>query len=222
MGEKTVNLTDFQIERRGTWGRSVAQVRDVAGEETHRLIIEGQDDLVREVLGESDFEVEIDPAATREQWEERLAERLRAQRETPSELDEVERLAGLFKELPGRPSPRDSVVVSLERLQTRGTSYLLVIPLFVPRGVDLFFLLPPICFCEAAVVPASGDPDLLLAINSPGPPFVATSLLPGTMIDRVSWFLGFCPENFGFVPFLRVRGFVASFCGLIWGGFAFP
>jgi hypothetical protein len=216
-----MNLDDFQIERRGTWGRSVAQVRDVAGEETHQLILEGRDDLVREVLGESDFTVEIDPGATREQWEERLAERFRAQRETRSELDEVERLAGLFKEPPGRPNPRDTLVLSLERLQPGGTTYTFVIPLFVPTGVTLFFPLPPVCACAAAVFPASGDPDLRLALNGLGPPFVATSILGGTAIDRVA-FVAPCIPFFGFIPFLRVTGFAASACVLLWGGFAVP
>jgi hypothetical protein len=216
-----MNLDDFQVERRGTWGRSVAQVRDVAGEETHQLVLEGRDDLVREVLGESDFTLEIDPGATREQWEERLAERFGAQRETRSELDEVERLAGLFKEPPGRPSPRDTLVLSVERLRPGGTTYTLVIPLFVPTGVTLFLPLPPVCVCAAAVFPASGDPDLRLAVNGLGPPFVATSILGGTAVDRVA-FAAPCIPFFGFVPFLRVTGFVASACVLLWGGFAVP
>jgi hypothetical protein len=216
-----VNLDDFQIERRGSWGRSVASVADVTGERTHQLVLEGRDDLVRAVLGESDLELEIDPGASREQWEERLAERLRAQRETRTDLDEVERLAGLFKEPPGRANPRDSLVLSLERLGPGGTGYSLVIPLFVPTGVTLFFALPPVCVCAAAVVPASGDPDLLLAVNGLGPPFVATSLLGGTAIDRVA-FAGPCIPFFGFIPFLRVVGFAASACVLLWGGFAVP
>jgi hypothetical protein len=217
-----MNLDDFQIERRGTWGRSVARVRDLAGEETHQLILEGRDELVREALGESDFTLEIDPGATREQWEERLAERFQGQRETRSELDEVERIAGLFKEPPDRPNPRDSVVLSLERLQPGGTAFSFVIPLFVPTGVTLFFVLPPVCACAAAVFPASGDPDLRLAVNGLGPPFVATSILGGTAVDRVAFATPFCIPFFGFVPFLRVTGFVASACVLLWGGFAVP
>lgn len=216
-----MNLDDFQIERRGLWGRSVAQVPDVAGEQTHQLILEGRDDLVREVLGETDIDLEIDPGATREQWEERLAERFRAQRETRADLDEVDRLAGLFKEPPGRANPRDTLVLSLERLSPGGTSYWFVIPLFVPTGVSLFFALPPVCACAAAVFPASGDPDLFLAVNGLGPPFVAASLLGGTAIDRVA-FAAPCIPFFGFVPFLRVRGFVASACVLLWGGFGLP
>jgi hypothetical protein len=220
---ETVNLDDFATEQGGIWSRSVARVPDVTGQETHQLIIEGPPELVRQTLAESSFDVEIDPRITQEEWEQRLAEQVRAQPETPTGLDEVDRLAALFKEPPGRSTPYNSVVVTLERLQRGGTGFLFVFPLFVPTGVSLFFVLPPVCTCSGTVFPASGDPDLFLTVNGLGPPTVAASTLGGTAVDSVSFTSLFsCIPFFGFVPFLRVLGFRASTCVLVWGGFGLP
>jgi hypothetical protein len=112
-------------------------------------------------------------------------------------------------------------VVTLHRKQTEGTGYFLTIPLFVPTGISLFFLLPPVCVCAAAVFPASGDPDLFLTINGLST-LVGSSTLGGMAIDRISFGFPLCVPGFGFVPFLRVFGFAASACVLLWSGFGVP
>ena len=217
-----MNLNDLATEQRGLWSRSVAPVRDIAGEETHRLTVEGPTELVREVLGGADFDLEIDPGLTREGWESRLAERLQAQARTPSDPDEAERLIGLFKEPPGRATPHDALVISVDRLHPGGTGYLLTFPLVVPRGANLFFTLPQVCVCAGTVFPASGDPDLFLTLNGLGPPTVAASTLAGTAVDSVSFATLLCIPFFGFVPVLRLSGFTTSTCVLVWSGFGLP
>jgi hypothetical protein len=64
---EAMNLTDFETEQRGIWNRSVAWVLDVSGERTHQLTIEGPPHLVQTAVGDSNFDLDINPAATREE-----------------------------------------------------------------------------------------------------------------------------------------------------------
>ena len=94
--------------------------------------------------------------------------------------------------------------------------------LFVGRGVNLFFITPPVCHCFGTLFPLSGDPDLLLSLNGAGTPIVAASLNAGRAIDSVSFGPWACWPWQQFVPFFRVNGFLTGFTGFWWGGFGIP
>ena len=90
--------------------------------------------------------------------------------------------------------------------------------LFVPAGVSIFFVLPPILSAAAVVVPAVGDADLFLGVNIPFPAVVG-SRNAGLIPDTVSFAF---PFPFPFVPWFNVFGFLRSVTLFRMIGFGFP
>jgi hypothetical protein len=79
-------------------------------------------------------------------------------------------------------------------------------------GVSVFFAGSWVFFTNGALVPASGDQDLLLRLFSTTGPVVASSSAGGTSLDFV-WLT--LPSPFGPLPFLpvfQVLGFATGVC----------
>jgi hypothetical protein len=199
------------------WG---VPVPDVRGEETHFATIDGPEELVREVFGNSDFDITIVPDEGHADWERRIDGILAAHEENPQAASGV-KSRGLFKPPPEPPTEATSVVMTLQRTRPAGTGYSIVTPFFVPRGVSLLFVLPPVCSAAGISIPSSGDPDLLLML-SPAGPTVDVSRFIGLATDAVSFTSPICLPFVGVIPFLNVFGFLTSTGLLIWSGVSFP
>jgi len=91
--------------------------------------------------------------------------------------------------------------------------------LALPAGTNLFFVLPPICNCAGAVVPASGDPDLFLSANGPRTPVIAASTQGAGLVDRVSFGPAICWPWQEFVPWFRVNAFTTCVTSFVMSGF---
>jgi hypothetical protein len=191
-----------------------ATLTDSKGGDSYELSIRGPKPLVEQMFKQSEFEIEIDPGASAETAQKRVLQ-LSAKYSDTAKDPFVDPGENLFKKLPGRINERQSVIVSVRRTRGKGTFWAFFFPLLVvPTGANLFFILPPVSFCHAAVFPLAGDPDLFLTLNSPLPPVIASSRLGGTSIDSVVFgSLG------SFVPFFRVLGFTGGVTGFFMGGF---
>jgi hypothetical protein len=215
-----VNLNDLDTVSADGRVRLTGSVLDTTGESSYRLMVEGPEALVPATLGEPDIDVMVQPGGTREDWERRFAESLRAgqERRDPPETDLFE---PLFKPTPDEPTMDNTVTLFLERLQPGATTIFLSFPFTVAMGANLFLVLPFVCSAAAFTVPTSGDPDLYLEL-SPFGPTVDSSTLGGTAIDLVSHSLPLCLPFAGFIPFCRVFGFRASSGRFTGGGYISP
>jgi hypothetical protein len=213
-----MRLDDFQQERVGKFTRYNAPLSDDTGEQAYQLLLVGSEERIKESVGDSDIEATISPRVEREEWEASLPRTLRlTDQVVPADaFDDVE---GLFKRPAPDPTPENSVVCALRREKPGGTGFTLVIPLFVPSGVNFIFAFPPAFVCGASVLPITGDPDLFLTINSPVAPTVSASAFGGLFPDSVFFMT---PPFFQFIPFFRVFGFLASSTTFIGSSFGVP
>jgi hypothetical protein len=93
----------------------------------------------------------------------------------------------------------------------------------VPKGVSVFFVLPPVCNCAGSVFPLRGDADIFLTLNGAFTPTVAASVKAGLAIDTVAFGSTICWPWQEFVPFFRVFGFLSSVTNVLCTGFGvFP
>jgi len=196
------------------WLTELADTNDL---KNYEMAIRGPNQLVSRVFAKSEFAIEIDTALSGESAARRYNELWAKYSATAKDtyMDDGE---SPFKKPTATISDKDSIVVSLRRTQGAGTFWSVFIPLFVPRGVNIFFILPPVRTCVGALFPVSGDPDLFLTLNGVFTPTVAASIRAGTAVDSVS-FTSAPPLFVPFVPFFRVRGFAAGFTGFFMSGF---
>jgi hypothetical protein len=201
-------------ERGPKW---TAVLTDTRGSDSYELAIRGPKALVGRVFEKSNFEIEIDPDASAETAQTRLAQ-LFAKYSVTAKDPFVDPGHNPFKKPTARIDEAKSVIVSVRRTRGKGTLWALFFPLlWVPAGANLFFILPPVSFCHAAVFPVVGDPDLFLTLNSPLPPTVAMSKMSLTAIDSVTFGVPGLPGVF--VPFFRVNGFTTGVTGFFMFGF---
>jgi hypothetical protein len=198
----------------GPW---TARLADASGAGDYEMAIRGPAALVPRVFGKSDFEIKIDAALSGEAAQKRLSE-LHGKYSSTAKDPYADDGENPFKKPSAKVSEKTAVVVSFRRTRGEGTFWSVFVPLFVPRGVSLFFILPPVVTCAGAVFPLSGDPDLFLTLNGAFTPTVSASIRAGTAVDRVS-FTSAPPLFFPFVPFFRVSGFAAGFTGFFMAGF---
>jgi hypothetical protein len=213
-----VNINDLEARSERSRLLLTGPVTDAEGQPSHRLLIEGPEDLVRTTLGEADVDVEIRPGGNRDTWERALAERVlteRAERERP------ERENFAFKSSPDAPTMENTVTVAVHKTFSTGTSYIIRLPFVIAQGVNLFVVLPFVCSAAAMTLPTSGDPDLFLEL-APFGPVVAASTNSGSAVDSVSFSLPLCLPFTGFVPFCRIYGFTAASGTFVGGGYLFP
>jgi hypothetical protein len=201
-------------QTKGPDTRWITGLADTTGNATYELAIRGPKDMVMRVFERSDFEFEIDPNAFGEAAQRRLKQ-LFDKYSVNAKDPFVDPGQNAFKKPASAIDERKSIVVSVRRTEGRGTFWALFFPLLaLPRGFNLFFILPPVSFCQAWVLPVLGDADLFLTLNGPMPPIVASSTLAGTAIDTVSFGL-----TGVFVPFFRVTGFTTAVTGFLMAGF---
>jgi hypothetical protein len=203
----------------------VAAVTDVAGDAHYELAISGSSKLIQQVFAKSEFDYRIDPRATEKEWASRYQEMVARATDLAGAVNRPHTVAALGKKAPAAATARNSIVVSVRRTEGQGTSWMWFWPFFtLPTGANLFFVLPPICFCAGVVVPApgnSGDPDLFLTANSPTGPLMGSSTLGAGFVDRVASPRQnqFCWPWEEFVPWFRVNAFTKCTASFIMAGF---
>jgi hypothetical protein len=203
----------------------LGMLTDSAGDTHYELAISGSSKLIQTVFAKSEFEYRIDPKATEKDWAPRYQEMLARHAGNAGDAPQAETIAALRKAPPAAATPKNSIVVSVRRTEGQGTSWMWFWPLFtLPTGANLFFVLPPICFCAGVVIPARGDPgdpDLFLTANGPSGPLIAASLLGPGAIDRVASPRQnqFCWPWEEFVPWFRVNAFTKCTASFIMAGF---
>jgi len=181
---------------------------DAAGDTHYELAISGPTKLIDSVLGESNFEYQIDPKATETDWVPRFQKLWDKGAVADAAAAKAETVAALSKRALPAATPATSIVVSVRRTQGKGTWWGWWWPtLAIPKGTNLFFVLPPICNCAGVVVPITGDPDLFLSANGPFTAVIAASRLGTGLIDRVAFGPAICWPWQEFVPWFRVNGF---------------
>jgi hypothetical protein len=208
----------------GKVARYVGTLADVAGAQQYEISISGPRKLAEKVLAKSDFDIRIDSRASerdaqglsRELWDRYAT---RDPRRAPAEGIE-----SLRKRLPKPASPDSSLVIALQRTEGEGTFWAAFFPvLLIPRGVSLFFVLPPICNCFGTVFPQIGDTDLFLTTGGPFTPVVAASVRGGTAIDSVAFGSTLCWPWTQVMPWFRVFGFTTTQTAFLMSGFStFP
>jgi hypothetical protein len=205
-----MNLEDF--ERRGDSGRPrfVTTVRDVGGDEVFELTLTAPEALIREVLAEATIELTIDSARTQETLV-RETDHLRAEhREAMWRVAGLEETEDLLKPQPPWPRPEDSVLAALRPVHGEGTPFSLSISNFgVARGRRIFFTGSWVFNTFASVRPSSGDQDLFLHLFAATGPVLSASILPGVLLDVVSFAV---PPPFPFLPVFEVLGFITGTC----------
>lgn len=159
-------LGDFEHERLRESVRYSLPLTDEAGEQTHELVIVGEQRQIQESFGESEFDVTIRPGVSEEDWADEMARELFSSDEVvPREAFDHPR--SWSKDPLPEASGDKSVLIAVRRLRPGGTglaasirgmslappSSALFIPAFGPRGLAWFV---------AQSRPLSGDPDLTL------------------------------------------------------------
>ena len=208
----------------GDVARYAGTVADVAGARQYELTISGSRRLVEKVFAKSDVDIRIDAGAGERDAEKLSQELWQRHASRDVHASPAESIDSLRKTLPKTASRASSLVISLRRTEGKGTFWGAFFPaLIVPRGVSLFFVLPPICNCLGAVFPLSGDPDLFLSLGSPFAPIVAASARGGTAIDTVAFGPTLCWPWAQVFPWFRVFGFRPGVTGFLMTGFGtFP
>jgi hypothetical protein len=193
--------------------RLVSQVQDVSGDERFELTIVGPRKLVDEVLGDATIEVTIDSAQSIDDLKrgfDELSTEHRKQLWSAAGLEDVD---DLFKPEPASPKRDTSVLMAVRPVSGEGTPFAITAAGFtVPATVSVFFVGSWVFFANGAVLPATGDQDLILRVFSTTGPVVASSRAGGTSLDFV-WLT--LPSPFGPLPFLpvfEVLGFTTGVC----------
>lgn len=204
-----------EFERRDGKGhtRLVSQLKDVSGDEVFELTIAGPEELVNEVLADATIDVTIDSAQTAEDLKRRFDELRADHRKQLWSMAGFESIDDLFKPEPTTPKRDTSVLVAVRPVSGEGTPFAIAAAGFtVPAAVSVFFVGSWVLFTNGAVLPATGDQDLILRLFSTTGPVVASSAAGGTALDFV-WLT--LPSPFGPLPFLpvfQVLGFTTGVC----------
>ncbi len=208
----------------GAVARYVAPLADVAGARQFEITISGPRRLVEKAFSDVDFEVRIDSTVKAGQVDAMTAEVWDRYARRHQQVAPVATVDDLRKKLPTSPNPEKSVVLSLRRVEGKGTFWSAYFPtLGIPMGVSLFFVLPPVCSCFGAVFPSAGDADLFLSLGSPFILPVSAGTKGGLAIDTVAFGSPLCWPWAQVTPWYRVLGFLPSVTDLLIGGFSsFP
>jgi hypothetical protein len=199
-----MKLSDMQRSGDAT-ARYTMPVADTLDAKDFDLTITGPRKMVENVFADSEFEIVIDPAASREDMERRTKETLKKYLSKLAEAPAAEDVESLAKRMPKSATGENSVVVTLRRLRGEGTAYYIIFPMVLGRGQNLYFVMPPALITSGAVIPVNGDPDLFLTLNGVAGAPVASSMLAGGAADTISF------GKFDlFIPFYRVFGYTPT------------
>jgi hypothetical protein len=154
----------------------------------YELSITGSKKLIETILSKSDFDIEIAPRVTKDEFEERSRRfwnsRVERRNSVSPPPETVAALVG--KKPPGVSASKDTVVVHLRRTKGEGTFWSMWFPaLVLPPGGSLLFVLPRVWTTWSVVVPIAGNPNLFLSLLPPPAPAVASGISGG--IDTVSF-----------------------------------
>jgi hypothetical protein len=173
--------------------RYTLTLADDQGAEDYELTITGTRTLVEKVFAESDFEITISPKANEKEAERRAHELwTKYSSAMVKEAAPAEDIDSLSKSAPKDATAKNSIVVSLRRTRGEGTFFAIWFPLFIPRGVSVFFVAPPApIVCQGSVAPSflvpGGDADLFLTLNGFSTPVVSSSTRAGQAVDSVAF-----------------------------------
>ena len=203
-----MKLDDFEQRRERRPHRFVTQLQDLSGDELFELTIAGPTELVHEVLGDATIDLTIDSAQSKDSVKRRFDELSAEHRKHVWSLAALDDVDELFKPKPAWPERDTSVLAAVRPVGGEGTPFAMTVSSFtVPAGASFFFFGSFVGFTVGAVLPLTGDQDLLLHLFTPTGPVVSSSLAFGTALDVV-WFT----FPFPFVPVFQVRGFVTGVC----------
>src|SRR5262245_13386034 len=212
-----MRLDEFKQERVGDRIRWTAALTDDRGDQAYQLLLVGAEGQVKEVFGESEFEVTISPDSEHEEMTAR-ASQLIGRSESVLPQDAFDDLSSLFRDDAPKPSADDSVICAIRRERPGGTGFALIVPLVVPTGVNVFFPFPLAFVCGGAVLPVTGDPDLFLHVNSVvAPPVLRSTFSAGPDSLRFA-----TPPFAQFFPIFRVFGFASSIATFTGASFGLP
>ena len=156
----------------------------------YELSITGSKKVVETIFSKSDFDVEIAPRVTKDQFEERSRRfwnsRVERRNALPPPSETVAGLVG--QKRPAASASKDTVVVYLRRTRGDGTFWAMWFPgLFLPPGVSALFVLPRVWTTWSVVVPSAGNPNLFLTLLPPPAPLVDSGVFGGLSVDTVSF-----------------------------------
>ena len=181
-----------ELKRSGTRRPVYAgPVADVEGNKHYELAIAGTKSLIKKVFSEVDFEIEIAPRATAEEFDERskrfLKRHIPAGKIVAPPIEAITALIGRAPP-PVGSAAKDTVVVYLRPTEGEGTFWAMWLPfLTIPPGLSLSFVLPRVWTTWSVVMPRTGNPDLFLSLNSPFAPPVMTAVSPIPVTEGVSF-----------------------------------
>ena len=166
-----------------------ARLTDEDGHEHHELTISGPQKLIEKIFEKVDFEAEIAPRVTPEQYEERSLSVWNKRMQQGSACSPpIDAVVATFAKRPRAPTQnrapmptKDSVLVYLRRTEGAGTFYAIWFPtLLLPPGLSMYFFLPRVWATWSGALPYSGNPSLFLAVAPPPTSalFVSTSVGP--------------------------------------------
>ena len=212
-----MRLDEFKQERVGDRIRWTAALTDDRGDQAYQLLLVGAEGQIKEVFGESDFDVTISPDVEQEEWVARAEKRLGLTELVVPE-DAFDDLPSVFRDDAPKPSAEDSVICAIRRERPGGTGFALIVPLVVPTGVNVFFPFPLAFVCGGAVLPVTGDPDLFLHVNS----VVAPAVMRSTFSAGPDSVRFATPPFAQFFPIFRVFGFASSVATFTGASFGLP
>ena len=191
--------------------------RDVDGDDTYLFTATGPGKLLNRMLKDVDVEITIRPKATERDAQAAIAELAAKANQGLAEWARGP-LKSAAKRAPKAATAGKSIYLRLQRLEGKGTFWAVRLNgLFIPAGVNLFLIFPPVSSTSGIVFPLSGDTDLFLSLNGPVP-VVRSSVHAGLIPDAVSFSL----FPFEFLPFFGLNGFRTSVTNFVANGFGFP
>jgi hypothetical protein len=186
-----MKLSSLQRSMRGKNALYRSPLKSPDGSSHYELVVEGPAAALEKSLGNVDLNIEVEPRATMEDMNKRVAALLK-----PFHAESIRR--AMDPNLLSRPAqkvaksePARAVTVSIRPTSEHGTAFYFDTLVAIPLSTAFLFqvVFPPCSAGGAACFPAAGNPNVRLRFNSPLPPNVAVSAFPGLAIDTVSFVL---------------------------------
>jgi hypothetical protein len=203
-----------------------SDVTDRKGHSGYEVTVEGPKSAVEKALGETDFLVDIDPAATDDDVKRRVGELLE-----PYGRELVRRAIDPASLKAARVPVKDAafnaaraITVTVRPTAEHRTFWLFdtTVPIGLPPGPVPFQVVFPPCFTGGmASFPIAGNPNVRIRFNSPLAPNAAASALPGLAIDATSFALSPFTPVFPFYQW-PVAAAPAAARLICWGFGIFP
>jgi len=218
-----MKLSQFQRSRSGKNVSYRTPLPSNDGGSQFELTVEGRQAGIEKMLGDIDMKVEVSSAATIDDMNKRVSNLLRVfytetyRRAMDPKILTPPRAGKNVKD------PSGTVTLSIRPTAEHGTAFYFdsIVPIVLPTAILLQVVFPPCSVGGAASFPVSGNPNVRLRFNNPGPPNVALSTFPGLSVDLVSFAL---PPWTLVIPFYQFPVAVAPATARIvcWGANLLP